>query len=281
MIYTNLLSIGVRAIFNNRAPETIVQWVIKDDLLDAIPWEFAFQKPDTLRFGEPPLLIRVPVWTDADIVELSPGSKDEGQAKKVAYVLGAGVAALPAQLQNLLSVLHAASAKNLAIRSNFSEKGLDEKSITSACDFIGDADIVYVLCHGVSGDKDLYLELTSKAVGQVRPSDVYAWQFPRHPLVFVNACSSGAAGISAAGFTTFGKSFLYAGASAYIGTLAPVVTQTAMQFATKFFDALLGDGLSVADAMIRVRTSMRASADPNWRLYSVYADLQAAQYSTP
>jgi len=282
MIYTNLLSVGVRTILNNRAPETTVHWVVKDDLLDIIPWEFAFQKSDSLRIGEPPLLVRVPVWVDANDLESLPSDQDGARGKKVAYVLGAGVATLPAQLQNLLTVLRGASAKKLQLKSNFSKDGLNEISITTACDFIGDAGIVHMLCHGVnSGDKGTYLQLTPRSLGHVTPSDVYAWKFRGHPLVFVNACSSGGGGISAAGFTTFGKSFLHAGASVYIGTLAPIVTETAMKIATEFFDALLGEGLSVADAMIRVRTSMRASVDPTWRLYSIYADLQAAQSLTP
>jgi hypothetical protein len=286
MIYTSLVSVGVRAILDNRASETVVHWVIKDDVLDAIPWEFAFQKLDALRVSEPPLLVRVPVWSEQNGQNSSAGSQSGAQPGRVAYVLGDGVVTLQdgqtwsaKQFNNLMKVVSGANTKKFELKPNFSETGFAPVSITTACTFIGDASIVHMLCHGVSSENDLYLQLTPTILGQVRPSDVYAWRFPGQPLVFVNACSSSAAGVSPAGFTTFGKSFLHAGASVYIGTLAPVVTETAIKFATEFFNALLGDGLSVADAMNRVRKSMTESADPNWRLYSIYGDLQAGQFA--
>lgn len=282
MIYDDLLSVGVQAVLNNRAPETVVHWVIKDDVLDAIPWEFAFQKLDASRISEPPLLVRFPVWAETNGRQPPAGKENETRPGTVAYLLGADVVNLPEgenfgpeRFEKLMKVLRGANAKKFELKPNFSAAGLTPVSITTACTFIGDAGTVHMLCHGVSSEHDLYLQLTPTALGRVRPSDVYGWRLPGQPLVFVNACSSGAAGVSAAGFTTFGKSFLHAGASVYIGTLAPVVTETALEFATRFFNGLLGEGLSVANAMNSVRKSMKASADPNWRLYSIYGDLQA------
>jgi len=99
------------------------------------------------------------------------------------------------------------------------------------------------------------------------------------PLVFVNACSSASATFSAVGLTTFGWTFLKAGAAAYIGTLAPVTTESALKFAKAFFDAYLGQRLPILQAMYQARQVFRDDPDPTWLLYSLYGDLHAEEMS--
>ena len=234
--------------------------------------------------SDPPLLIRCPVWVKlSNEEEQAPVLSLAGTPKTVAYVLGENVVKAPQGqtwsedvLKNLLQVVGKAIHQKFQLKQNFSETGLRPVSITSLCPFIEGAGIVHILCHGVDFDGGLYLQLATNELGKVRSNDVLAWRLPGQPLVFVNACSSGAASFSSAGLTTFGTSFLRAGAAIYIGTLATVATDSALKFATAFFDACFGDGLSVADAMNRVRESMARSADPTWRLYSIYGDMRFA-----
>jgi CHAT domain len=284
LIYGDLISPAVRTLLVKQSPDTVVHWAIKNSELDAVPWELAFQKFGVSPMSAPPLLIRVPVWTKDAAPEAAatiPAGRAGATTKKIAYLLGTGVVSVPPgaeRYQSLLSVLRKADSMKFAVQPNFSASELQPVSITTLPGLIADARIIHMLCHGVvDADADVYLQLQVNALGQVRPTDIYAYRLSARPLVFVNACSSSAAGLSAAGFTTFGKSFLDVGASAYIGTLAPVVTETALAFATEFFDACLGEGLSVAAALNKVRKSMSASPDPSWRLYTVYGDLQATE----
>src|SRR5262249_31655614 len=138
------------------------------------------------------------------------------------------------------------------------------------------ADIIHVLCHGIiESSENFYLKVEKKLAGQLSPRQIRAFALSKRPLVFVNACSSAAATFGALGFTSFGRCFLAAGASAYIGPLAPVVTSTALRFATEFFNALFDKGLSVAGAMNAAQQAMTNDPDPTWRLYAIYGDLAA------
>jgi CHAT domain len=287
LIANNLISRQVQTLLVNRSAETVVHWVIKDPELDAVPWELAFQKFDSSPTSEPPLLVRFPVWAkgkDDEPTESVAAPASDEAPRKIAYVLGTEVVKGPLGTEwchKLLSVLRRAAPTKFAVQQNFSPTGLQPVSIVTLPQLIGDARIIHLLCHGVvDTGADMYLQLQKNALGQVRPADIYAWRLSARPLVFVNACSSSAASLSATGFTTFGKSFLEVGAAVYIGALAPVVTEAALSFATEFFDACLGEGLSVAGAMSKVRKTMATSPDPSWRLYSIYGDLQVIESLT-
>jgi hypothetical protein len=98
----------------------------------------------------------------------------------------------------------------------------------------------------------------------------------RRPLVFGNACSS-AAGAGAAHSNRgvidgFGPTFFASGAVAFIGTFAPIRTQLAFDFARQFYKRLLGEGLSVAEALraTKVFYQDENNPDPSWLFYCLY-----------
>jgi hypothetical protein len=66
---------------------------------------------------------------------------------------------------------------------------------------------------------------------------------------------------------------LRAGASAFIGALAPVTTDVAMRFAEAFFAAYLGNAQSIAEAMFIARKQPSTGSDPTWIFYTLYGDL--------
>jgi hypothetical protein len=83
--------------------------------------------------------------------------------------------------------------------------------------------------------------------------------------------------MSLGGFTTFGWSFMQAGAGMFIGALAPVPTELAVRFAELFFEGHLGRGEPVPQAIFETRRTLAAERDPTWILYTVYGDLSATE----
>jgi MinD-like ATPase involved in chromosome partitioning or flagellar assembly len=92
-----------------------------------------------------------------------------------------------------------------------------------------------------------------------------------HPLVFFNACRT------AGEIDWFGSSlgwapqFLRAGAGAFIGTLWPVRSRSALLFADAFYDRLITEGEPLGQASLAARQVIRDQrGDPTWLAYAVY-----------
>lgn len=102
------------------------------------------------------------------------------------------------------------------------------------------------------------------------------------PLVFFNACRS------AGEIDWFGESlgwapqFLNAGAGAFVGTLWPVRSQSALQFAEAFYDELIADGQPLGHASLAARQTIRDlhGGDPTWLAYAVYGSPAATAHTT-
>ncbi|WP_063804121.1 CHAT domain-containing protein [Streptomyces bungoensis] len=103
-----------------------------------------------------------------------------------------------------------------------------------------------------------------------------------HPLVFFNACRS------AGEIDWFGESlgwapqFLQAGAGAFVGTLWPVRSRSALRFAEAFYDQLLTHGQSLGQASLAARRTVRDlhGGDPTWLAYAVYGSPAAKAHTT-
>lgn len=91
------------------------------------------------------------------------------------------------------------------------------------------------------------------------------------PLVFFNACRS--AGQIDWYSTTMGwaPQFLKAGAGAFVGTLWPVRSDSALTYADAFYTHLVTDRLPLGEASMKARQAIRdLSGDPTWLAYAVY-----------
>ncbi|WP_244190512.1 CHAT domain-containing protein [Streptomyces caeruleatus] len=105
---------------------------------------------------------------------------------------------------------------------------------------------------------------------------------PHRPLVFFNACRS------AGEINWFGESlgwapqFLTAGAGAFVGTLWPVRSQSALQFAEAFYDELIANGQPLGHASLAARQTIRDvhGGDPTWLAYAVYGSPAATAHTT-
>ncbi len=73
-------------------------------------------------------------------------------------------------------------------------------------------------------------------------------------------------------FTSFASEFLAGGASAFVGTLAPISNTIAVDFASEFYKHLLGKELPVGEALQETKRhfSTQAGADPSWLFYCLY-----------
>ncbi|MEV5355087.1 CHAT domain-containing protein [Streptomyces sp. NPDC052693] len=102
-----------------------------------------------------------------------------------------------------------------------------------------------------------------------------------HPLVFFNACRS--AGQIDWFSTSLGwaPQFLQAGAGAFIGTLWPVRSDSALLFADTFYEHLVTGGQSLGQASLHARRALRDhGGDPTWLAYAVYGS-PAARTAPP
>ena len=93
----------------------------------------------------------------------------------------------------------------------------------------------------------------SFSVHSLAPAEV---KLQRHCVVFANACHSASPEPQFGDFTSFAQEFYRKGARVFIGTLAAVPTDAALQFAQRFYDVLFtGNGASVVHAYACARRS--------------------------
>lgn len=143
-------------------------------------------------------------------------------------------------------------------------------------------DILHITCHGdrpIGGSSrktawTLDMEgppfMVNIGLAEVQSLCAKAGFKKRSPLVFGNACSSAAN--ADAEFTSFASAFLAGGASAFLGTLAPISNTIAVDFASEFYKRLLGKELPVGEALQETKRhfSTQAGADPSWLFYCLY-----------
>jgi hypothetical protein len=92
-----------------------------------------------------------------------------------------------------------------------------------------------------------------------------------HPLVFLNACQIGQSGMSLTGIGGWASRFLKAGAGGFLGAYWSVYDQPALNFAKAFYDSLFA-GDPIGKAARQARLTAKASGDPTWLAYTVFAD---------
>jgi hypothetical protein len=90
------------------------------------------------------------------------------------------------------------------------------------------------------------------------------------PIVVFNACQVGRLGRQLTTTGGFARSFLGAGAGAFISSLWSVTDQPAREFTEQFYDSLRS-GAPVSQAAIAARQAARAAGDATWLAYVVYA----------
>lgn len=152
-----------------------------------------------------------------------------------------------------------------------------------------DFDVLHIACHGLSDQEQI--EDAALLIGDrqtpkgpapvsLDPSTVreFAQLKARRPLVFLNACESARLGPSLTDWGGWPRTFLEAGAGAFVGTSWAVREKPANAFAEAFYDALLADR-PLADAARAGRSAARALGDGSWLAFVVYGQPGARRAS--
>lgn len=93
-----------------------------------------------------------------------------------------------------------------------------------------------------------------------------------HPLVFFNACRSAGQIDWFSSSLGWAPQFLRAGAGAFVGSLWPVRSDSALAFADFFYGSLVHLRATLGEASLLARRAVRdhAGGDPTWLAYAVY-----------
>jgi CHAT domain-containing protein len=142
----------------------------------------------------------------------------------------------------------------------------------------GTLDVIHFTGHGTSAAASAdRAEIRLEAGSRLRPEDlsgVVANLGKRKPIVFLNACEIGRAGMALTRPGGWPRGFLAAGAGAFIGPFWKVGDASAATFSASFYEELIG-GASVGAAARAARLAIQGASDPTWLAYSVYAHCDA------
>jgi len=105
----------------------------------------------------------------------------------------------------------------------------------------------------------------------------------RHrPLVFLNACYSGRQAFALSGIGGLAKSFLDAGAGAFIGSSWAISDSAATEFSSAFYRHFeAGKPIGEAARWARIQVKNRFDGDPTWLAYTVFAHPSATCVAQP
>ncbi|MFI9809939.1 CHAT domain-containing protein [Streptomyces sp. NPDC052301] len=161
---------------------------------------------------------------------------------------------------------------------------LTERAALSALIEGGHAGVLHFACHNAFTGTGSCVTMSD---GPFDPIDLASAAQLRtlrahRPLVFFNACRS------AGEIDWFGESlgwapqFLNAGAGAFVGTLWPVRSGTALRFAEAFYEQLFSHRRPLGQASLAARQTIRDQhgGDPTWLAYAVYGSPAATVQTT-
>jgi hypothetical protein len=138
----------------------------------------------------------------------------------------------------------------------------------------GDFDLLHVASHNIYGAREGGVPFGGRK--RFAPTDMAYVQgikslAKRSPLIFMNACRTAGKDVSYTSLAGWADRFIDAGAGAFVGTSWAVRDTSALKFSEAFYGALIR-GASMAAAATAARAAARASGDPSWLAYAVYAD---------
>lgn len=90
------------------------------------------------------------------------------------------------------------------------------------------------------------------------------------PLVFMNSCTSGGAVPLYTEMAGWAYGFLRGGCGAFIGSLWEIRDTSAVTFANKFYDEVIG-GRNLGESMRAARNALKNS-DPTYLAYTLYGN---------
>ncbi|MGQ5574629.1 CHAT domain-containing protein [Streptomyces sp. ECR3.8] len=160
---------------------------------------------------------------------------------------------------------------------------LSERAALTALIKRGHAGLLHFACHNAftgTGSRVLMADGPFDPIDLASAAQLRTLR-PHRPLVFFNACRS------AGEIDWFGESlgwapqFLTAGAGAFVGTLWPVRSRSALQFADTFYNQLVTHRQPLGKASLVARQTTRDlhGGDPTWLAYAVYGSPAATAHT--
>jgi len=143
----------------------------------------------------------------------------------------------------------------------------------------GQYDAWHFTGHGLfeTSDPDhshIVLDKDKLRVDDLMSGPIYNFGNIHHPLVFLNACQAGRSALSLTGIGGWAEQCLQIGAGAFISSYWKISDGPANKFARAFYDRLLG-GMPIGKAVQGARLEIKATGDPTWLAYTVYANSRA------
>lgn len=275
----NLRAIGAQ-LYQDLVPTSITDrvatWVPGTSLVIStneqwIPWELMYDGDDF--WGKKFLLTRLPRLSgDVQDVMMSPSrpTPESGRlVRRIVNVVGGGVATETQRACHLFS----------GLSEEVKTEVLLEKPLEVLRKTLPGADAVHFTCHGLTDPHLLQIAKDRSRSQNLAPQSVPFLPLEPGCLVFANACASSVPAVTFGRFTNFGWEFYRRGAEVFIGTLGPIPTSYAIQFAETFYQHLLREegsaGCSVGEALAAARRDAENRSNLFWLLYCIYGNPDA------
>lgn len=261
---------------NGQDPDPPILYVHMQPHLDWIPWEILFDRDlgSGDFFGSRFQIVRLPIVTAA----LSFEGNQTRTVQRIHSILGKKLLDQGSpDLDNWHNTFAGLAGLNGHTHSFPSlNNPNDFRNVEELMD-LPECDIWHFTCHGITEGDEYFFRLDDD------PQQIDDWKIDKftiglfglankRPLIFGNACSSTEAldqnakdQLSGLGLTCLEK-----GASAYIGTFAPISSQLATRFAKEFYHQLLDKGLPIGHALFATKQKFAAEPDPSWMFYRFY-----------
>ena len=144
----------------------------------------------------------------------------------------------------------------------------------------GKAQVVHFSCHGkmdqqAPSHSALLLEddFTNFMPAVVKSPDIQRGIGAQHPLVFLNACQVGGAGVTLSFVTGWPQAFLAMGASAVIAPLWSIGDQCARDIAMNFYRYVISNSpVSIGAALQHIRNEFKKNRQMTYLAYLLYGD---------
>ncbi|MFD0356287.1 CHAT domain-containing protein [Streptomyces sp. NPDC127110] len=238
---------------------------------DIVPWELLF--PLNEGYGERGFLAE---WLPVVRRVFGQERATDLSLAGAAFVVPPGS---PADALDEVKALRAGFGADLADRGVFTDGEALVKLIEEGHD-----GLLHFACHNAFGPTGSTVWMADGAFDPIDLSAAIQLRSlrPHHPLVFFNACRS------AGEIDWFGSSlgwapqFMGAGAGAFVGTLWPVRSSSALLFADAFYQELIARRRPLGAASLAARQAITdQEGDPTWLAYAVYGNPAAVAAAPP
>jgi len=140
-------------------------------------------------------------------------------------------------------------------------------------EILNQGDLIHFTCHGHFEQSDplesaLLLSDDILTADEIDDMEMTSW-----PLIFANACSTGAISDKIVGIGGIARAFLEAGALAFLGPLFEIPDDIAIEFAKEFYNNLLYNNENLGTAILNTRRKLREQfGGAFWAIFSLYGD---------